>query len=90
METDLCLLELPFVVYSEGASISPADITSPITKHLVLPIDVLSTLQHASTLHEISQYYVLPDKQAQLDFIVYDSPGYTPHSGPRVATLRKK
>ena len=39
---------------------------------------MLSTLQHASTLYKISQYHVLPDKQDQLDFIVYDSPGDTP------------
>ena len=51
---------------------------SPLTKNLVLPVDVLSMLQHASSLDEISQYYVLPDKQDQLDFIVYDSPGDTP------------
>ena len=78
METDLCLLDLPLLVYSEGASISPADIMSPLTKNSVLPIDVLSMLQHASTLHEISQYYVLSDKQDQLDLIVCDSLGDFP------------
>ena len=30
--------------------------------------------QHASSLDEISQYYVLPEAQDQLDFIVFDVP----------------
>ena len=30
--------------------------------------------QHASSLDEISQYYVLPEAQNQLDFIVFDMP----------------
>ena len=33
-----------------------------------------STLQHASSLDEIIEYNILPDKQDQLEFIVYDSP----------------
>ena len=36
-----------------------------------------STLQHASSLDEISQYYVLPETQDQLDFIVFDVPEST-------------
>ena len=51
---------------------------SPITENLALPIDVLSTLQHASRLDVISQYYVFPDMQDQLEFMVHDSPGNTP------------
>ena len=35
-------------------------------------------LQHASSLDKISQHYVLPDKQDQLEFIGYDSPRDTP------------
>ena len=57
---------------------------SPITKNLALPVDVLSMLQHASTLHKISQYCVLPDKQDQLDFIVYNSPGEPPPPDPEL------
>ena len=30
--------------------------------------------QHASSLDEISQFYVLPEAQDQLDFIVFDVP----------------
>ena len=45
---------------------------------MALPSEFVGTLQHASSLDEISQYYVLPDKQDQLEFIVYDSPGDNP------------
>ena len=37
-----------------------------------MPSEVRSTLHQASSLDEISQYYVFPDKQGQLEFIVYD------------------
>ena len=40
----------------------------------MLSVDVSGILQHASSLEKISQYYVLPDKQDQLDFIVFDAP----------------
>ena len=46
----------------------------PISSHSVLLAEVLGTMQHASSFDEISQYYVLPDKPDQLEFIVYDSP----------------
>ena len=46
-----------------------------IASHSVLPAQVVGTLQHASSLDEISQYYVLPNQPDQLEFIVYDSPG---------------
>ena len=36
-----------------------------------LPLNLPSTFYKASNLDEISQYYVLPDKQDQLEFIVY-------------------
>ena len=48
---------------------------------------MLSTLQHATSLDEISQYHVLPDKQDQLEFIVYDSPEDTPPLGPELPPL---
>ena len=50
---------------------------------------MLSTLQHASSLDKISQYYVLPDKQDKLEFIVYDSPGDTPSLDPELPLTGK-
>ena len=38
--------------------------------------------QHASSLDEISQYYVLPEAQNQLDFIVFDMPESMPPQDP--------
>ena len=51
---------------------------------MALSVDVSSTLQHASSLDEISKYYVLPDKQDQLDFIVFDVPEDTPPWDPEL------
>ena len=62
---------------------------SPLTENLTLPIDVLNILQHASSLNDISQYYVLPDNQDQLEFIVCDSPGDTPSRDPELPLLGK-
>ena len=36
--------------------------------------EVASTLQHASSVDEISQYYVFPETHNQLDVIVCDAP----------------
>ena len=52
-----------------------------IASHSVLPAQAVGTLQHASSLDKISQYYVLPNKPDQLEFIVYDSPGGNPPHG---------
>ena len=57
---------------------------SPLTENLTLPTDVLNTLQHASSLDEISQYYVFLDKQSQLELIVCDSPGDAPSLDPEL------
>ena len=46
-------------------------------------------LQLASSLDEISEYYFLPDKQDQLDFIVFDTPEDTPPGGPELPPLGK-
>ena len=46
-------------------------------------------LQHTSSLDEISQYYVLPDKQDQLEFIVDGSPGDNPPLDPELPLLGK-
>ena len=49
-----------------------------------MSVDVPSTLQHASSLDEISSYYVLPDKQDQVDFTVFDVPEDTPPWDPEL------
>ena len=56
---------------------------------MALSINALSTLQHASSLDEISQYYVLPDQQDQLDFIVHDAPGDILPLDPELPLLGK-
>ena len=55
----------------------------------MLSVDVSSVLQLASRLDELSQYYVLPDKQDQLDFIVFDAPEDTPPRDPELPLLGK-
>ena len=55
-----------------------------VVSHSVLPAQVVGTLQHASSLDEISQYHVLPNKLDQLEFIVYDSPRGNPLVDPEV------
>ena len=51
--------------------------------------DVASTLQHASSLDEISQYYVFPETQDQLDFIVVYVPESTLPQNPEFPLLGK-
>ena len=50
---------------------------------------VASTLQHVSSLDEISQYYVLPETQDQLDFIVFDVPESMLPQDPEFPLSRK-
>ena len=52
--------------------------------------EVASTLQHASSVDEISQYYVFPETHNQLAVIVCDAPESSLPQNPRVTTLRKK
>ena len=52
------------------------NLTPPHLDSVAVSADVASTLEHASSLDEISQYYVLPEIQDQLDFIVF----YVPES----------
>ena len=53
-------------------------------KSSALSVDMPSMLQHASSLDEMSQYYVLPEKQDQLDFVVFDAPEVTPPLDPEL------
>ena len=63
----------------------PADkSTSCLSKADDVHSEVHSTLLQASSLEEISQYYVLPDKQDQLEFIVYDPPKDTCQPNPEL------
>ena len=78
METDFLPLDLPLIVYSGGDALQTKEVTPPSISNFVLPPKVHSTLHHAASLDEISQYYVLPGKQDKLDFIVYDTPGDNP------------
>ena len=50
------------------------EITSSLSVKPVLPLQVHDILHQAATMDEISQYYVLPEKHNQLDFIVYNPP----------------
>ena len=50
---------------------------------------VASTLQHASSLDEISHYYVLPEMQGELDFIVFDVPESMLPQDPEIHSLEK-
>ena len=70
------------------SSTSHTLVTPLPTKCAALSVDVPSTFQQASSSDKISQYYILPDKQEHLDFIVFDVPEGTqpwdpelPHSG---------
>ena len=76
METDF--LPLPLIVNDGGDAPQTEEVTTPFISNFVLPPKVHSTLHQAASMDEISQYYVLPDKQEKLDFIVYDNPGITP------------
>ena len=75
------------IVYSGGSSVQTGEVTPSSTTNSALPSDVLSTLQNASSLDKISHYYVLPDKQDQLEFIVCDSPKDTPPLDPELPLL---
>ena len=66
VETNLWPLQFPPIVYSDALSSLLDQDNVFIASHLVLPAQVVDTLQHASSLDEISQYYVLPDKPDQL------------------------
>ena len=56
----------------------PDEVASSLTGNSALPSEVLNMLQHASSLYDIIQHYVFPDKQDQLEFIVCDFPGDSP------------
>ena len=90
MKTDFLLLDLPLIIYAGGHALQTEEATTPVS-NFVLPPKVCSTLHHAASLDEISQYYVLLGKQDKLDFIVYDTPRDDPpvdHSWVNVAHCR--
>ena len=78
------LLDLPLIVYAGGDALQTEEVTPPSVSNFVLPPKVHSTLHHAASLDEISQYYVLPGKQDKLDFIVYDTPRDNPPVDPEL------
>ena len=84
METDFLPLDLPLIVYAGGDALQTEEVAPPPVSNFVLPPKVHSTLHHAASLDEISQYYVLPGKQDKLDFIVYDTPGDNPPVDPEL------
>ena len=78
METDFILPDLPLIVCAGGDALQTEEVTPPLVSKFVLPPKVHSNLCQAASLDDISQYYLLPDKQDKLDFIVYDTPRDNP------------
>ena len=84
METDFLPLDQPLIVYAGGDAPQTEEVTPPSVSNFVLPQKVHSTLHQAASLDEISQYYVLPAKQDNLNFIVYDAPRDNPPVDPEL------
>ena len=74
METDFLLLDLPLIVYAGGSASQTEEVISPAVSNSVSPPKMCSNLHHASSVDEVSQYYVLPNKQDKLGFVVCDTP----------------
>ena len=74
METDFLPLDLPLIVYAGGSAPQTEEVIPPAVSNSVSPPKVCNNLCHASSMDEVSQYYVLPNKQNKLDFVVCDTP----------------
>ena len=74
VETDFYLLEFPLILYGGNVSASHTHSNSPPLDSVAISALMASAGQHVSSWDEISQYYVLPEAQDQLDFIVFDVP----------------
>ena len=58
-------------------SVSRSQVNPPPTTGAAAAADVASALQHASSVDEISQYYVFPETHGQSDVIICDAPECT-------------
>ena len=84
METDLLLLDLPFIVYTNKEPLQSEEVSSPSVSKSAVQLDPLNALQHTASMDAISQYYVFPNNHDQQDFIVYDTPEENPHLDPKL------
>ena len=89
VETDFCLLELPLFPYSTELSASRCQFNPPPINGAAVAAEVASTLQHASSVDEISQYYVFAEAHDQLDVIVCDVPESTLPQDPELPLSAK-
>ena len=65
-------------------SASHSQVTPPLLNGAAAAAEVASTLQHASSVDEISQYYVFPEAHDQLDVIIWDVPESTLPQDPEL------
>ena len=70
-------------------SASRSQFNLPPINGAAVAAEVASTLQHVSSVDEISQYYVFPETHNQLDVIVYDAPESTLPQDPELPLAGK-